>query len=322
MSRPRRGLVLGAGGVLGAAWTIGALHAVAEVEGFDPHEADVIVGTSAGSVLAALLGSGLTVADLLAHQRGMPLPHELGSDWRYDTATGGALPPRPRIGVGSPALLRRSVAHPRQLPPLAVLAALTPAGTGTLAEVGRMVASVRGDDGWLARDGVWVVAMDYDTGRRIAFGRDGAPTARLDEAVMASCAIPGWYAPVTIGARRYVDGGTCSTTSVDLLARETLDEVYVLAPMASFVSDRPRQVAARLERRVRRRVTRRMLTEASKVSRGGASVTLLAPGPEDLAEIGANLMDPARRLAVLETSLRTSSRALRDPRPDDLGVAL
>lgn len=185
-----------------------------------------------------------------------------------------------------------------------------------------MVASVRGADGWLARDGVWVVAMDYDTGRRIAFGRDGAPAARLDEAVMASCAIPGWYAPVTIGAGRYVDGGTCSTTSVDLLAREALDEVYVLAPMASFVSDRPRQVAARLERRVRRRVTRRMLTEAHKVSRGGASVTLLAPGPEDLAEIGANLMDPARRLAVLETSLRTSSLALRDPRPDDLGVAL
>jgi NTE family protein len=51
-------------------------------------------------------------------------------------------------------------------------------------------------------------------------------------------------------------------------------------------------------------------------------VTVLAPGPEDLAEIGANMMDPSRRLAVLETSLRTSARALRNPRPDDLGVAL
>lgn len=318
----RRGLVLGAGGVLGAAWTIGALHAMAEVEGFVPSECDVLVGTSAGSVLAALLGGGVGVEDLLAHQRGVPLPHDVGADWAYDTGTGGALPPRPRLTVGSPALLRRSVTHPRQLPPLAVLAALTPAGTGTLAEVGRMVSAVAGPDGWLTRAGVWVVAMDYDNGRRVAFGREGAPPARLDEAVTASCAIPGWYAPVAIDGRRYVDGGALSTTSADLLASEHLDEVYVLAPMASFRSDRPRQVAARLERRVRRQVTRRLLGEAQQVGRAGTSVTVLAPGPEDLAEIGANLMDPSRRLAVLETSLRTSEHALRHPQPDDLGVAL
>ena len=318
MSRPRRAVVLGAGGVLGASWTIGALQAITEVEGFDPHDADVLVGTSAGSVLAALLGSGLTVADLLAHQRGMPLPHETGAAWSYDSSTGGALPPRPRLGVGSPALLRRSVAHPRQLPPLAVLAALTPAGTGTLAEVGRMVSSVATQDGWLRRDGVYVVAMDYDSGRRVAFGRKGAPEATLDEAVMASCAIPGWYAPVSIGGRRYVDGGTLSSTSVDLLAKDELDEVYVLAPMASFVTDHPRPLAARLERRVRQQVTRRLVIEAQKVLRSGTSVTVLAPGPEDLEEIGANLMDPGRRLAVLDTSLRTSAEALRHPRPDDI----
>ena len=318
----RRGLVLGAGGVLGAAWTIGALNALAEVDGFEAHDSEVIIGTSAGAVLAALLGSGLTVADLLAHQRGTPLPHEGGSDWSHDRSTGGAIPPRPRLGVGSPALLRRSMTHPRRLPPLAVLAALTPEGTGTLAEVGRMVASVATADGWLPRDGVWVVAMDYDSGRRVAFGREGAPPARLEEAVTASCAIPGWYAPVSVSGRRYVDGGTLSTTSADLLAVEELDEVYVLAPMASFVSDRPRQLAARLERRVRRQVTRRLLSEARQVGRAGTSVTVLAPGPEDLAEIGANLMDPARRLAVLATSLRTSAQALRHPRPDDITVAL
>lgn len=322
MSTPatRRGLVLGAGGVLGAAWTIGALQAIADVEGFDPHDVEVLVGTSAGSVLAALLGSGLTVADLLDHQRGMPLPHELSKDWSYDSSTGGAHPPRPRLGVGSPALLRQTLAHPGQLPPLAVLAALTPAGTGTLAEVGRIVAAVAPGNGWLRRDGVWVVAMDYDSGRRVAFGREGAPEARLDEAVMASCAIPGWYAPVSIGGRRYVDGGTLSTTSADLLASQELDEVYILAPMASFVTDHPRQLAARLERRVRQQVTRRLLTESQQVGRSGTSVTVLAPGPEDLTEIGANLMDPTRRLAVLETSLRTSTVALRNPRPDDLAT--
>jgi NTE family protein len=201
-SSPRRGLVLGAGGVLGAAWTIGALDALAEVDGFTPADAEVIVGTSAGAVLAALLGGGLTVPALLDHQRGMPLPADLALDWSYDESTGGAHPTRPRLAVGSPALLRRSLARPRAVPPLAVLAALTPPGTGTLAEVGSMVRAVSGPDGWAREGQVWVVAMDYDTGRRVAFGRDAAPAARLDEAVTASCAIPGWYAPVLVDGRR------------------------------------------------------------------------------------------------------------------------
>lgn len=318
----RRGLVLGAGGVLGAAWTIGALDALAEVEGFTPADAEVIVGTSAGSVLAALLGGGLTVPALIDHQRGMPLPADLALDWSYEESTGGSHPTRPRLAVGSPALLRRSITRPRAVPPLAVLAALTPPGTGTLAEVGAMVKAVAAPDGWASQGQVWVVAMDYDTGRRVAFGRPGSPTARLDEAVTASCAIPGWYAPVLVDGRRYVDGGTLSATSADLLAREGLDEVYVLAPMAAFVSDRPRHVAARLERRVRRQVTRRLIREAEAVSRGGAAVTVLAPGPEDLEGIGANMMDPRRRLDVLETSLRTSRAALAEPSPDDLARSL
>ena len=322
MTGVRRGLVLGAGGVLGAAWAIGALNALVEVEGFEPHDADLIVGTSAGAVLAALLGAGITAAELRDHQRGLPLPHEVGRDWSYDRSTGGALPSRPRMGIGSPALLRRTARRPRRVPPLAVLAALAPSGHGNLAEVGRIVGSVAAESGWVQRDGVWVVAMDYDTGKRVAFGRDGSPPASLDEAVMASCAIPGWYAPVSIGGRRFVDGGAWSTTNVDLVGREGLDEVYVLAPMASFVTDRPHRLASRLERRIRRRVTRRLLREAAKVSRTGAALTLLTPGPEDLAVMGANLMDPAKRLSVLDTSLRTSAEALRHPRPDDLSSAL
>ncbi|MEP6761886.1 MAG: patatin-like phospholipase family protein, partial [Sporichthyaceae bacterium] len=192
MTEVRRGLVLGAGGVLGAAWSIGALNALVEVEGIEPHEADIIVGTSAGSVLAALLGAGVTAPELRDHQRGLPLPLEAGRDWNYDRSTGGSMPTRPRLGIGSPALLRRTAMRPRRVPPLAVLAALTPPGQGNLTEIGRIVGSVAAESGWVQRDGVWVVAMDYDSGRRVAFGRDGSPPAALDEAVMASCAIPGW----------------------------------------------------------------------------------------------------------------------------------
>jgi NTE family protein len=320
--RPRRALVLGAGGVLGAAWSIGALNALADVEGFTPQDADILVGTSAGSVLAALLGAGITPRQLADHQRGLPLPHRIGIDWDYDRATGGALPSRPRLAVGSPALLRKSVVAPWHVPPLAVLAALTPPGNGTLEQVGRMVASVADPDTeWVAHPGVYVMSLDYDTGRRVAFGRAGSPPARIDDAVMASCAIPGWYSPVTIGGRRYIDGGAWSTSNVDVVARENVDEVYVLAPMASFVLDRPRRFATRIERQVRRQITRRMLHEADRVRATGAAITILTPGPEDLAVIGANMMDPSRRIAVLETSLRTSATALRNPQPDELGTA-
>src|SRR3954465_13652039 len=49
----RVGLVLGAGGVLGGAWLTGGLAAIADETGWDPGEADYIVGTSAGSVIGS-----------------------------------------------------------------------------------------------------------------------------------------------------------------------------------------------------------------------------------------------------------------------------
>lgn len=318
---PRCGLVLGAGGVLGFAWAIGALAALEAEAGFDAREVDICVGTSAGSVLAALLGSGVSVEAMLRHQQGIPLPGDVDIGWDYDRDSGGALPPRPRLGLGSPDLLRRMARHPTKVPPLAALSAVLPRGRGTLAPLRRMVARVSSvglaagaGDPWPSQPQVWVVAMDYAGGQRVVFGREGAPSATLAEAVSASCAIPGWYEPTVIGGRQYVDGGTTSPTSLDVLAGGGLDEVYVLAPMASFAYDRPRSPVARAERRLRRTVTRRVLAEASRVRAGGTEVILLGPGPDDLQAMGANLMDPRRRTAVLATSLRTSADALRRAR--------
>jgi NTE family protein len=311
---PRRGLVLGAGGVLGAAWTIGALCALEE-SGFDPRSAEVIVGTSAGSVLAGLLASGVSAGDLRDHQRGLPIPAGPLSDheFDYDRATGSALPGRPKLRMGSGRLLLHSARRLRQLPPTAVLAALVPVGRGSLDRIGEMITLVAPDGRWAPHPHIWVVAMDYETGKRVPFGRKGSPPASLAEAVTASCAIPGWFAPVMIGGRRYVDGGACSATNADLLAGLGLDEVYVLAPMAAFEFDQPASVAVRLERGWRRRVTRRLLHEAGKVSVSGTAIRLMTPGAEDLVAIGANVMDTTRRLDVLRTSLRTSAVSLRRP---------
>jgi NTE family protein len=312
---PRRGLVLGGGGVLGAAWMIGALSALSEALSWDPREAEVIIGTSAGSVLAAMLGSGLGVDSLLNHQRGRPGPNDPKIDFDPDTASGGALPPMPQLRVGSTSLVAKTMLHPRRVPVLAAFAAWAPRGRGSLAPVGDLVRAVNPDNVWPASPETWLVAMDYDTGRRVAFGRTGAPAATVADAVMASCAIPGWYAPVVIDGRRYIDGGTLSPTSIDLLTDRGLDEVIVLAPMASFDYDDPSTVVGRMERRFRRAMTKRVLHEAGKVRRRGAAVTVLGPGREDLEAIGVNLMDHRRRMTVLEVSLRTTAAALADTDP-------
>lgn len=128
---------------------------------------------------------------------------------------------------------------------------------------------------------------------------------------MASCAIPGWFEPVTIGDRTYIDGGAWSATSADVVAGAGLDEVYVVAPMVSFEADEPANLLSRLERRWRGSVTRRCLGEVTELEAAGTQVTVLGPGPDDLEAMGGNIMDGRRRLRVLETSLITSRAALQ-----------
>jgi NTE family protein len=304
--------VLGAGGVLGGAWTAGALVALQERLNRPLGTLDLIVGTSAGSVLAAALRCGITVEQIMEHQRGASiqgLPHlsELDRD-------AGPLPPLPRLRMGSPCLLATTALAPHRVHPWVAASSLMPRGRGTLRNLTSLVDAMHGSGrGWPAGE-TWIVAVDYARGRRVAFGRTGTPVVPLADAVVASCSIPGWYEPKIIAGRPYVDGGVRSSTSLDLLARAGLDEVYVLAPMASAVLDRPWNPAAALERMVRRVVTARLDQEAAKVRAVGTRVTVLTPGPEDLAAMGANLMNPRPRPRVLDVSLRTSALALRTGR--------
>jgi NTE family protein len=293
---------------------VGALWAIEHVHGIDLRTCDYLVGTSAGSIIAALLASGVTPDQLRRHQLGEAVDDGplAGYWWDYDKATGGSRPAVPRFGPGSTGIMR-NMGRFRQMPPTAVLSAFLPEGKGSLARVGHLVEAVNPPDDWTTHPGTWIVAMDYETGERVAFGSPGAPPADLASAVMASCSIPAWFQPTVINGRRYVDGGACSATSVDLLADLGLDEVFVVAPMVSFAVDRPTTLLSRLERRWRVQVTKRCLTEAAKVHRSGTQVTILGPGPEDLEAIGANLMDVRRRPLVMETSLRTSVAALAEP---------
>src|SRR6266498_4014690 len=239
--RPRTGLVLGAGGVLGAAWMAGALAALQARLPYRVGAVDHIVGTSAGSALAAALRCGVAVEDIVEHQRGTALAL-LPDLSEIDRDAGGPLPPLPQMRVGSPRLLLNTALAPHRVYPWVAASALVPQGRArhtsleglirglvTQAQAHARPATARtAGDGWAPGGETWVMAVDYDSGRRVAFGRAGAAPATLPEAVVACCSIPGWYRPTLIGGRRYVDGGVHSTTSLDLLAEVDLDEIYVL----------------------------------------------------------------------------------------------
>jgi NTE family protein len=291
MSR-RRGLVLGAGGLLGAAWTLGALTAVQDRLGWDARDADLMVGTSAGSVLTGLLRAGVSVGDLYGRYAGGRL-----DALPFDPADEPPWPGLPEFGFGSAPLVSRVLRSPLRFSPVAACAALLPRGRRPLTRIGELVESAGHRTRWPG--GTWVVAMNYETGARVAFGRSDSPRTPLATAVMASCAVPAWYAPVRIGRVPYVDGALCSPCNTDLLAEAELDEVIVLAPMASVELDRPSGPLTWLERRWRRCVTKRLHHELDGLRARGTQVTLLTPNAADLAAMGANMMDGARQRDVL-----------------------
>jgi NTE family protein len=304
-ARTRTGLVLGAGGVLGAAWMTGALACLQDRLPCALGDVDLIVGTSAGSVLAAALRCGTSVPEMVAWQRG-ELTGALSASAAL-AALDGPLPPLPYLRFGS---------VPHRVPPWVGASALLPHGRGQHVALRSLIEALqrRHDAGrppqaWLDGD-TWLAAVDYDTGQSVFFGREGAPLACVPDAVVASCSIPGWHEPQVIGGRRYVDGGVRSVTSLSALSGENLREVYVLAPMASIEIDYPLQAYLRIERPLRQMITYSVLRQARALSAQGMRVTVLTPGHQDLSAMGINLMDGRRKEAVLEASFVTSADAL------------
>ena len=312
-SSGRTALVLGAGGVLGAAWMTGALTCLQDRLPCAAADVDLIVGTSAGSVLAAALRCRAPFEEMVAWQRGQAtgLLRESAALAAHD----GPLPPLPRWRFGSVPLAWAALITPYRVPPWVAASAWLPHGRGQHAALrslvtGLQVASGVPPSSWWADGRTWIAAVDYDSGQRVLFGREGAPRASLPDAVVASCSIPGWYEPAVIGGRRYVDGGVRSMTSLDVLAGTDVQDIYVLAPMASTEPDHPLRPHLQMERRLRQVLTVVLVRQAKALAARGKRVTVLTPGPRDLAAMGINLMDPRRREAVLELSLRTSADAL------------
>ncbi len=320
----RVGLVLGAGGVQGGAWLTGGLDALADRTGWDPATADVVVGTSAGSVIGSLCVAGIPPWFMVAHSAGETFDGVVDAQGRpaseADRAGGArfglarALPP---IGPGSWRLALQTLRAPHRYPPSALFAGWMPRGfvsTEPLKEIIRRAVP----EGWSGHPDHWVVACDYATGRRVPFGREDAPEAELADAVAASCAIPAFYHPVEIGGRRYVDGGMYSTSNLDLVRDHALDLVICLNPTSSLHPTRAWNPADRLARVARDASGRRLGSEAKKLRARGCEVVLIQPTGDDLDAMGPNLMSRKDRNPVIRTARRTVAAQLARPENREL----
>ncbi len=256
-----KALVLGGGGVTGIAWEIGILAGLAE-HGLDLTDADLVVGTSAGSVVGVDVRSGTGLSELYKAQTQPPRNSEIYA----------------RMGVGVMVKYLQAMLFARK-PEVArtrVGAMALRAKTETEEARRRVIESRLPTLAWPAGK-LLVTAVDALTGELAVF--DAASGVRLLDAVGASCAVPGIWPAVTINGRRYVDGGIRSAANADLAAG--CDRVIIIAPLASGYGAMASPVNQA-----------RMLTEA------GAHVAVIKPDKAALRAIGRNVLNPARRPAA------------------------
>ena len=314
----RVGLVLGAGGVVGASWLIGALDALEAETGWRAVDAERIVGTSAGAVVGALAAGGISSEYMSAYASGRTLDGFVEAESRADASLRTSVarvgvPSRARAAADRPGILAAGPEHdpaPAQPPARRGGGRLAAARLHLQGPISALVGGFMPGQ-WPDHPSYWAVAADYSSGKRVAFGRHDAPTAVVADAVAASCAIPGFYHPVTIAGRRYVDGGICSTSNLDLLCGAELDLVVCLNPMSSVAPVAGGSPADRFARLMRAAAGRRLAHEARKLRAEGTNVLILQPGRDDCALMGLNLMSGSRRVQVMEQARKSTARELR-----------
>jgi NTE family protein len=219
-----RALVLGGGGSAGNAWEIGVIAGLFDA-GLDVTEADLIIGTSAGSTAAAQISSATQPAELLAGiLAAVPQPGTgpAGSD-------GGRVPSMPVADLlektsGIIAAAEDAADMRRRMGAAALemdAASDVPGQTRRRAAVAARLPSQH----WPQRP-VLIVAIDAHTGEPVVVDRPSG--VDLVDAVTASCAGPG-VPPHSIGDNRYIDGGYRSNENADLAAG--YGRVLVLSPL-------------------------------------------------------------------------------------------
>ncbi len=310
----RVGLVLGAGGVAGGAFHAGVLAALVDGTGWDPRRASVIVGTSAGSISGTSLRAGLPATDLFARAQDRPLSAE-GQRVMRGLGPIPSPPPlrparQPRAAADMAATFARVARRPWAVRPTALAAALLPEGTVSTGMISEGIGALL-PHAWPA-DPLWICAVRQSDGQRVVFGR-GDRLPRVADAVAASCAIPGFFAPVVIDGEAHLDGGVHSPTNADVVRGEDLDLVLVSSPM----SRRGRRPRLSADQPMRRWAGALLDAEARRLRRRGVEVVAFQPDDDVLGAMGFNAMDPARRGIIAKAAYESVRHRLDGARLRD-----
>ncbi|MGY1739507.1 MULTISPECIES: patatin-like phospholipase family protein [unclassified Blastococcus] len=310
----RVGLVLGGGGVVGQAYHAGVLAALEHDLGFDARDAEVVVGTSAGSITGTLLRLGVSAEDLAAWTVKAPLSDEADVMRSLaETPVPELAPFRPLsvlrrpLRLPGPHMVRRAFARPWRFRPLAAGMALIAPGRHDIVEQLAALREVETPE-W-PDPALWICAVRRRDGGRVVFGRPGSPPAPLHLAVAASCAVPGYFAPVEIDGMGYVDGGVHSPTNAAVLRGSGLDLVVVVSPMSGSAGWRPDLYAA-----ARRHATRLLAREVRALEAEGIETVVFAPGAEEQRVMGDDMMARARLTEVISESFLATGRRAAEPR--------
>ncbi|MGH3969634.1 MAG: patatin-like phospholipase family protein, partial [Mycobacterium sp.] len=213
---PKRALVLAGGGIAGIAWETGVLRGIADESPEAARlllDSDVLVGTSAGSAVAAQIGSGLPLEALFERQVA-EASAEMDSGVDVDDITEIFL-----TALGQPYDETRDKTR-QQMQRIGAVALATKTVPEPVRR--RVIAQRLPSHDWPDRV-LRLTAIDVATGELVVFDRESG--VGLVDAVAASCAVPGAWPAVTIGGRRYMDGGVAS--SVNLAVATDCDAAVV-----------------------------------------------------------------------------------------------
>ena len=278
-----RALVLGGGGPVGIAWEAGLLAGLAE-GGVAAADADFITGTSAGSVVGALIAMGRPPGEIAGPiiaeaDRPRTIPQQVAEDRPAAPNMMLLMQKMQEVaaGVRDPAEVRREIGA-------FSLEANTVDEAAFIGGFGRQLVE--------ASEGVWpghayaCTAVDCETGEFVVW--DAASKVSLSRAVASSCSVPGVFPAITINGRKYMDGGMRSATNADL-AKDYSKALVVAVRLAS--GELGERMMAPLER------------ELQVIRDAGGEVELITPDDACMAAFGGNLMNPRNRPAAAKAGL-------------------